>query len=297
MSSNEDTPIQRVGPTKMCFWAFTGLAGTLLAFPATAHATPGGPGAVPPSAVIGAHGPSHPVTDSASVVAARTQKQDTAAVHAADVARNARTRVTTDVTPMATTANDMTTVVYQSQVNEVYCGPATTAMIAHAIRVGWSGTANQQQQSAANLLRTTNHGTAWYGSDNVPTYPGTSWYPVEDVLNYRLYQHNRSNWYIATAVNGTPTSQQNTYYKNAIVYDVDKKYAMALNQYSVPGYQFYYQPNGSWQHWLVGRGYAGSGASTIVSDPGWTAGKHATVLSTSGAGSVTYAIGARGYIW
>lgn len=72
---------------------------------------------------------------------------------------------------------------------------------------------------------------------------------------------------------------------------------MALNQYSIPGYQFYYQPDQAWQHWLVARGYAGSAASTYVNDPGWSTGNNANVPSTTTAGSVVEAIGGRGYIY
>lgn len=90
-------------------------------------------------------------------------------------------------TPYAT-ANDLS-VGYQGQINYYYCGPATTAMIAAFIGDGWSGTATQQQNAAANLLATTaSGGTAWYGSDNVPNYPYGSWYPVADTLNYQIYE-------------------------------------------------------------------------------------------------------------
>lgn len=72
---------------------------------------------------------------------------------------------------------------------------------------------------------------------------------------------------------------------------------IALNQYSIPGYQFSYQPNGTWMHWLVARGYSATGSDTYVNDPGWSAGNNASVPSTGGAGSVIDAVGGRGYIW
>ena len=267
-----------------------------------ANATPGGPGSAPPSATVGEFTPnsSQPLSGSdlsfsqaKQELANGTRSKSTAAAAAA--MGIAPTGATTSVAPAgALTTSKNLAVGYMTQVNSSWCGPATVAMMATYLGVGWTGTSTAQQNSAASLLASTlADGTAWYGADNVPSFPYGSWYPVADTLDYRIYQSTGLTWYVAAPVSGTPTSQ----YVNNLTFDVDDAHPMALNQYSIPGYQFYYQPNSTWYHWLVARGYSSSGASTVVNDPGWSAGNNATVPSTSGAHSVTYAIGARGYIW
>jgi hypothetical protein len=261
-----------------------------------ADATPGGPGAAPPLPAIGQYSHAHSRPLSGRDLQFSQQKTAKARAHWTKVQQRLSTAGTGDALMTATTYRDLA-VGYQPQVNEVYCGPATTAMIAHFIGVGWAGTNSQQQQSAASLLGTTNNGTAWYGADNVPSFPYGSWYPVADSLDYRIYKSTGNTWYDAQPVAGSPSSSESTTYKQNLTFDVDYDYPMALNQYSIPGYQFYYQPNQSWQHWLVSRGYSGTGSSTIVNDPGWSAGNNATVPSVSVPGSVLEAVGGRGYIW
>ncbi len=215
----------------------------------------------------------------------------------------AKTAGTLSAAEAAALTSSNLSVAYQSQQLYYYCGPATAAMIARFIGVAWSGTSRQQQDAAASLMRTTQaDGTAWYGYDNVPNFQGGSMYPMADALDYRLYLRGWGAWYMGVNVSGTPTSAQKTGYVQDLTYDVDASYPLALNQWSIAGYQLPYQPYGAWQHWLVGRGYASSGGLTIVNDPGWTAGNNASVPSTDtskagDAGSITSAIGGHGYVW
>jgi len=272
-----------------------GALGVSLAGPATAGASPGGRGAAPPGATIGQYSPnkSQPLTGTEQQLTAAKEKKAT------EYYRALMARSQGGVTPDAATSANLAEPYYQ-QVNEVYCGPATTTMVADYLGVGWSGTASSQQDAAANLLGTTNDGTSWYGSDNVPSYPGTSWYPVQDVLNYRLYQaHGQAGeWYTATALPDSPTAAQQTQFATNLVYTISHGYPEADNQYSIPGYQLPYQPNGTWYHWWSARGYQDSGNTTGINDPAAFAnGQEHWVTTKGGAHTVVVAIGGRGYIW
>ena len=116
-------------------------------------------------------------------------------------------------------------------------------------------------------------------------------------MNYMIYERWGDSFYVAVTLPGTPTSAQASSYESDLASDVDYAHPIALNQWSIPGYEFYYQPNQAWQHWLVGRGYSSSGVYTVVNDPGFSRGIDATVPSSGGAGGVMDAIGGRGYIW
>lgn len=272
-------------------WSF----GLSLAVPAVAGASPGGAGAAPPGATIGQYGP-----DSSRPLAG-TEQQRTAAKQqrATEYYRALTARTADGVHPDAATSANLAEPYYQ-QVNEVYCGPATTTMVAGYLGVGWSGSTQSQQDAAANLLGTTNDGTSWYGKDNVPSYPGTSWYPVQDVLNYRLYQaHGQAGeWYTATPLPDSPTSAQQSQFVTNLVYSVSHGYPQADNQYSIPGYQLPYQPNGTWYHWWSARGYQNSGNTTGINDPAaWANGQEHWVTTKGGAHTVVVALGGRGYIW
>ena len=264
-----------------------------------ANATPGGPGVAPPYPTISqsSHRTSPPLTGNDLKLS--LSKRVKAQAHWSQLqARVAAAHVAGTVTPAYTSRN--LAVAYQSQINGNYCGPATTAMIAAFLKYGWSGTTTSQQNAAANLLGTntsTDGGTNWYGSDNVPSFPYGSWYPVADTLDYQIYKATSNTWYTAAPVSGSPTSSENSTYEQNLTFDVDANHPMALNQYSIAGYQFYYQPNQAWAHWLVGRGYAGTGSSTVVNDPGFSNGINVPVASVSSRGSVLEAVGGHGYIW
>jgi hypothetical protein len=260
-----------------------------------ALASPGGAGASPPQPTIGEYSAdlSRPLTGADQQRTAAKQQRATAYYQAL------MARAKDGVHPDAATSANLAEPYYQ-QVNEVYCGPATTTMVAGYLGVGWSGSPSSQQDAAADLLGTTNDGTSWYGSDNVPSYPGTSWYPVQDVLNYRLHQaHGQSGeWYTATPLPDSPTAAQQTQFATNLVYTISHGYPEADNQYSIPGYQLPYQPNGTWYHWWSARGYQDSGNTTGINDPAAFAnGQEHWVTTKGGAHTVVVAIGGRGYIW
>lgn len=189
---------------------------------------------------------------------------------------------------------------YYHQINEDYCGPATFSMVVDYKGFGWNTNGNipQKQYDAANLLGTTSAGTAWYGSDNVPSYPGTSWYPMQDAMNYRLYIGGADEWYSVQALAGSPSSADQTAFASNLVYDISQSWPEMDNQYSVTNYQLPYQPNGNWQHWWSARGYQSNGAVTGINDPAaWSNGVEHWVNTTGGAHTVVVALGGRGYIW
>jgi hypothetical protein len=259
--------------------------------PALAVGAPAGVGSSPPLPTIGQYSSlaSAPLTGDELQRHQKRQAQ-AAAFYSAMSTRNASAEAT------ATAALNLAEP-YQKQINEDYCGAATTVMVADDLHVGWSGTATTQQTAAGHLLNTTDAGTAWYGADNVPSYPGTSWYPVEDVLNYELYTHSKGEWYVATPVSGTPTASQQTVFKQFLVQDIADGYPEADNQYSIPNYQLPYQPNGTWYHWWSARGYKSSGAQTGINDPAqWANGVEHWVTTNGGAHTVVTALGGRGYI-
>ena len=97
---------------------------------------------------------------------------------------------------------------WQKQALPTWCGPATLAMVSSYLGVGWSGSEYDQQSAAANLLGTTDDGTAWYGRDNMPNYPDTSSYPMQDALNYLGYQQGKKFHYDVVGLPDTPTKDQ-----------------------------------------------------------------------------------------
>jgi hypothetical protein len=265
---------------------------TVLAGPVQAAPTKG----APPLPVIGQYSksPSRPVSG-ADLAKLQAKEDNVAGYIAQRAARVARA----DAMQAAALSSANLGEVYYQQINESYCGPATFSMVVDYNGVGWSGTATQKQYDAASLLGTTSaNGTAWYGSDNVPSYPGTSWYPMQDAMNYRLYKAGAPEWYAVQALPGSPTSAQQSAFVSNLVYDIDQMWPEMDNQYSVPGYQLPYQPNGTWYHWWSARGYESSGAVTGINDPAqWSNNQEHWVTTTGGAHTVVVALGGRGYIW
>ena len=272
-----------------------------LAAPGLASATPNGPGATPPLPTVGQYSPQAARPLSGAEQQSNATKLARAAAHYRS--RLAQVANADRVSPNATAST--LAVGYQQQINEDFCGAATTAMITDYLGIGWSGSATTQQTKAGHLLATDedgNSGTAWYGTDNVPSYPQSSWYPVQDALNYLLYTKKNHYWYNPVPLPGSPTSSQAGEYEQNLVFDVDEKYPVAANQDSVPGFQIGYQPSGYWQHWWVGRGYAGTGSTTYFNDPAqWSQSRMSTAPSWGGDSAhhhtVVEALGARGYIW
>ncbi|CAN5371217.1 hypothetical protein BH10ACT8_BH10ACT8_15140 [soil metagenome] len=273
--------------------------GTLMICQGVASATPGGPGAIPPHPIVNQNSGRTAPRQSGNDLKLSLAKEVKARAHWSILQTQADpSRARGPVIAGYTSRN--LGVGYQAQINDNYCGPATTAMIAAFLKYGWSGTTTSQQNAAARLLGTntsTDGGTNCYGPDNVPTFPYGSWYPVADTLDYQIYRATHNTWYTADQVSGAPTSSENTSYKQNLTFDVDANHPMALNQYSVAGYQFSYQTNQDWAHWLVARGYSLTGGNTFVNDPGFTHGNNATVPSVAARGSVLEAVGGHGYIW
>ncbi|UQX89287.1 C39 family peptidase [Jatrophihabitans telluris] len=262
-----------------------------------ASASPGGPGAKRPLPTIGQFDPGSPRPLTGDELQRSLAKQKLADEHWKAAEGTAGGAKGLHAVANAYVSRNLG-VAYQRQVNEVYCGPATMAMIASFLKIGWSGTPAAQQAAAARLLGATNAGTAWFGADNVPAYRYSSWYPMADALNYLIYRKTGNTWYSAATVSGIPTSAQVAAYQANLKFDVDANHPMALNQYSGDGFQLPYQPNYPWQHWLVARGYEGGGVTTIVNDPGWPkVGENARVRSHAARQDILNAVGGHGYIW
>lgn len=249
----------------------------------------------PPLPTIGQYSTtlSRPVTGAdLAKLEAKQRRANSFMAHRAALAAQAGT-----ATPLAASTGNLAEPYYH-QINEDYCGPATFSMVVDYKGFGWNTDVNQKQYNAANLLGTTSAGTAWYGSDNVPSYNGSSWYPMQDAMNYRLYLGGADEWYSVQALPGSPTGAQQTAFASNLVYDVSQSWPEMDNQYSVPGYQLKYQPNGTWYHWWSARGYQSNGAVTGINDPAaWSNGVEHWVTTTGGAGTVVVALGGRGYIW
>ena len=183
---------------------------------------------------------------------------------------------------------------YQVQQTGYWCGPTTLAVVLGYKGLGWGGTAYQQQSAAASLLGTTTNGTAWYGSDHVPAYPGSSWYPMQDALNYKLYSAGWDFSYAVMGLPNSPSASDEAYYKSNLVVDIATyNFPFAANEYAVSGSQIGKQPSGQTiMHWVAPNGYDQSGAITIFEDPGWGAGSASHDWSTR----VVAALGGRGYV-
>jgi hypothetical protein len=201
---------------------------------------------------------------------------------------------------------------YYQQINESFCGAATLTMAAGYLGAGWSGTTTSQQNAAGYLLGTdgaykdsngvvhfpNSSGTAWYGSDNVPSFPKSSWYPMADALNYQLYKAGKSTWYDVVALPGTPTSAQQIDFRDHLYFDTTQNHPGEDNQYSIVDYEIGFQPKGAWQHWWSARGYANNGETTYFNDPAsWSAHRMSSAPTRGGAHTVVVALGGRGYIW
>jgi hypothetical protein len=255
-----------------------------------ALASPGGPGAKPPQPTISEFSSqlARPITDSQGMDPAKAAAWTAAVAHARSGVRPT----------LAAAAAKRLAVHLSQQINETYCGPATLAMVTNFLGVGWGGTTAQMQQSAASLLRTTSDGTAWYGSDNVPGYPKSSWYPMQDAVNYRLYRAGKPMWYNVVALPDSPSGTQQVTFRNHLTFDIDHNYPGEDNQYSVPGYEIGFQPRGTWYHWWTARGYRSSGEVTQFNDPAqWSAGRMSEATTRGGPHTVVVALGGRGYIW
>jgi hypothetical protein len=280
----------RRGPGMMFVGVAVGAACALVIPQSAASASPAGPKGAPPLPTISEFSSvlSRPVTDAPSMDPAKKSAWTNAQKQAQASGRT---------TMALATSNRLAEHLYQ-QINESYCGPATLAMVTNYLGVGYAGTGSDQQSPAASLLGTNGDGTAWYGSDNVPSYPKSSWYPMQDAVNWRLYHAGKSMWYDVVALPGSPTSAQQIAFRDHLTFDIDHNYPGEDNQYSVNGYQIGYQPPGTWYHWWSARGYQNNGEVTEFNDPAqWSAGRMSHATTRGGPHTVVVALGGRGYIW
>ncbi|MEV7276407.1 hypothetical protein [Streptomyces sp. NPDC093111] len=186
---------------------------------------------------------------------------------------------------------------HQSQRTSYWCGPAALVITQSAHdEVG-----GRSQQDAANLLRTTTSGTAWYGIDiNVPNPTG---YPMADALNYRL----PGAGYVPKALPYTPTAADKTAFRQHITHNTDNDYAIAGNAWEVPGGPHLVgHPNIEIFHWVAIDGYnTDTGAGEVdYLDP--VGGVSTSVISWAGpvprsahisSDTLTTIMGGRGYVW
>jgi hypothetical protein len=260
-----------------------------LAAPGGAAASPGGAGAQPPTPAIGEFSAAPaPLLDDNQAMAPAKRTSWKAMQH-----RLAQPNDVAAATPTRVLAEPL----YQ-QGPFYYCGPATLAMVAQYLGVGFGGLISDKQTAAANLLGTTKDGTPWYGSDNVPGFPKSSWYPMEDALNYRLYKAGKQMWYDHVPLPNAPTTAQQVDFRNHLTFDIDRNYPEEDNQYSARGFEIGFQKQGTWQHWWSARGYANNGETTYFNDPAsWSQGRMSSARTRGGAHTVVVALGGRGYIW
>lgn len=116
---------------------------------------------------------------------------------------------------------------YQQQ-TENWCGPTTLAMISQYKGVGFAGTTYDKELAAAELVTDPGSGatwadrsTDWYGADSVPSGSWSSWYPMQDALNYKTH-NSFNNWYAPVALPGSPSSAQQSDFRSALVTDTYK---------------------------------------------------------------------------
>jgi hypothetical protein len=206
--------------------------------------------------------------------------------------------------PAPPTAKTLAVPLLQQQ-TENWCGPTTLAMIAAYKGVGFAGSTTYAKELAAAKLATDPstgstwdaRSLSWYGADSVPGGPWSSWYPMQDALNYKTYNISH-NYYAPVALPGNPTSAQQSAFRSALVTDISHNWAFAANQDSVPSYQIGRQPNGTWQHWWAAIGYSNNGNTTNFNDPAsWSKGLMSSAPTTGGRGTVVIALGGRGYVW
>lgn len=191
----------------------------------------------------------------------------------------------------------------QQPAGSKWCGPTTLADIADYRGMGWSGTAYHKESHAASLIGVSefgNDGTPWYGSDNVPSYPYSTMYVMEDALNYLIYTNWNNSWYSSIGLPSSPSPSDQQAYEDHLTFDINISFEgeqgmpLAENEYAAPGYGLDKQPTSTWiKHWFAGSGYYNSGAGTYFSDPGWGGG----TVSASSSQKVVTALGGRGYVW
>ncbi|HZE48280.1 MAG TPA: hypothetical protein VE074_01890, partial [Jatrophihabitantaceae bacterium] len=150
-SSNRDARRRPVGLVVVA--AVAGFVVSQLA-PGSAGASPGGPGAAPPQPTIGQYSSA----SSRPLTGAELQRDAAKQQQASSYYRGLMARADGRPPPAAATSANLAEPYYQ-QVNEIFCGPATTTMVADFLGVGWTGSASSQQSAAAQLLGTTDDGT------------------------------------------------------------------------------------------------------------------------------------------
>ncbi|GGT24032.1 hypothetical protein [Streptomyces purpureus] len=186
---------------------------------------------------------------------------------------------------------------HQSQQTSYWCGPATL-VITQSAR---DGVAGRSQRDAATLLKTNTSGTAWYGINiNVPSPTG---YPMADALNKRL----PGAGYVPRALPYTPTATDKANFKQHIIYNTDKDYAIAGNAWEVPGGPHLVgHPNIEIFHWVSIDGYNTDTAAGQVNYLDPVGGVSTSVISWAGSvpksarissDTITTIMGGRGYVW
>ncbi|MFD3946463.1 hypothetical protein [Streptomyces sp. NPDC058579] len=186
---------------------------------------------------------------------------------------------------------------HQSQKTSYWCGPATL-VITQSAR---DGVAGRSQQDAANLLRTSTSGTAWYGINiNVPNPTG---YPMADALNSRL----PGAGYVPRALPYTPSATDKANFKQHITHNTDNDYAIAGNAWEVPGGPHLVgHPNVEIFHWVSIDGYNTANAAGQVNYLDPVGGVSTSVISWAGSvpksarissDTITTIMGGRGYVW
>ncbi|MFE5630516.1 hypothetical protein [Streptomyces sp. NPDC056463] len=187
--------------------------------------------------------------------------------------------------------------VHQSQKTSYWCGPATLVIAQSAA----DEVAGRSQQDAANLLRTTTSGTAWYGVNiNVPAPTG---YPMADALNHRL----PGAGYVPRALPYTPSATDKANFRQHITHNTDNDYAIAGNAWEVPGGPHLVgHPNVEIFHWVAIDGYNTDTAAGQVNYLDPVGGVSTSVISWAGSvpksahissDTITTIMGGRGYVW
>lgn len=296
-----------------------GAAGTVAALlvgtatvPATA--SPASSKGTPPGATIGQYsqalapavtGVPRQRADAKAAAAAKFYQQSQAAWKAqASGTKTPMACIPSCPTPSAPVAKTLP-VPYMQQATENWCGPTTLAMISAYKGVAFAGSTEYDKElAAAKLVTDPDTGstwdarsTDWYGKDSVPSGSWSSYYPMQDALNYKTYNLDHSGWYAPVALPGNPTSDQQSAFRAALVGDVYNWWPIAANQDSVTNYNIGFQPNQPWQHWWAAIGYSNSGNTTLFNDPAsWSQRRTSSAPTTGGQHTVVEALGGRGYV-
>lgn len=226
-----------------------------------------------------------PLTGEAKVLtdakAAKAMAYFQAAQHAWATAGadEAGSTTTTSAPPIHKTLN----MPLELQQDPAWCGPANMAMIVKYRGHGFSGTAYQQQQAAANMLNTTEQ----YGTDYGAMQPA---------LNSRVGQF----FYVDVPLPDAPTTTQIQSYEAELVNDVNigTGWPIAANEYAAPDHWLEYQSQaggGIIMHWIAAHGYGGSGSETHYQDPGW--GQQGVAYYKEQSPYFVVALGGRGYVF